>query len=411
MAKGKGSPSGGGGVVHVHSYERGTGDVKAYERGLPGSGGVASSAGLPTAAPRAHPAAGLHGSASGHASAGGQRSPGQSSASAALAAARSGQSGDVGMSHVHERRAAAEVSAANRAASQSQRDSRGVPHALSYSEKLERDARESLERWKKSGQMPDTESPKDRAEREAWLRSPEAAAERARTAAENERGDEEAPKRAPSRDAFRGRALEGVGKEELRPGVDSSEVRRAEDVRRGALRFGAGHERLVPGIDSSEIMMEGQKKGYDARRRGDVAVASGVDAARLAAARSPEGRAAASRQHARDERDLERHNAYMEKDFSDAALEAEEGIKTSRAPFSVDRVEQRPGRGEVAVLVSELGEQLDVPRGMLAHDVKPGDVISRAFGVDEARTAELKAATRYAQEHVRSSGSGDIKIK
>jgi hypothetical protein len=49
---------------------------------------------------------------------------------------------------------------------------------------------------------------------------------------------------------------------------------------------------------------------------------------------------------------------------------------------------------------------------MLAHDVKPGDVISRAFVVDEARTRELKEATRYAQEHAgHSVPSGDVTIK
>jgi len=75
---------------------------------------------------------------------------------------------------------------------------------VTYSEQLERDAAASLERWKASGRIPDTESPKDKAEREAYLRSPEAAAERARTAVENERGDSGVPAGSFSVDRFEG---------------------------------------------------------------------------------------------------------------------------------------------------------------------------------------------------------------
>jgi len=134
----------------------------------------------------------LHQAAAGHDSAGGQRTLGQGQASEALRGARAGnveQGMAAGTSHLHERQLAADVSTANRAASRDHRDSRGLPRPLSYSEQLEKDASSSLARWKASGKLPDTESPKDKAEREAWLKSPEAKAERARTAAEDERGE------------------------------------------------------------------------------------------------------------------------------------------------------------------------------------------------------------------------------
>jgi len=235
-------------------------------------------------------------------------------------------------------------------------------------------------------------------------------------------------------DPFRGRDLDNVGKERLVPGVDSSEFVRGEDVRRGAIRFGAGHERLAPGVDSSEVLLEGSSKGYDALRRAaakpadprlrelarsglsrlreTARLAGGIDRVRQAWAESPEGRAAVARQRARDEKDLAAHNAYMAKDDSDEAAEGEEAIRTARFPFSVDRIEKTRDGSLTAVLVGGDGGEITVPRGILADDVREGDVISKAFGVDEAGTADLKAVTRYIQEHPgKSAGSGDIKIK
>jgi len=215
----------------------------------------------------------------------------------------------------------------------------------------------------------------------------------------------------PHPDRFRGRALEGVGKEELRPGVDSSEVSRAEDVRRGAIRFGAGRERLAPGVDSSEVLLEGYTKGHDARLREAARLAGGVDAARRAAGSAPAAAGVAERQEARDARDLDQHRAYMSRDRSPTAAAAKKAIEASRVPFSVDRIEQVPGRGEIAVLVNEAGEEVHTPRGMLAHDIGAGDVISKSFGRDERATADLARQTAGIQANQKARAvSGDVKI-
>ena len=110
--------------------------------------------------------------------------------------------------------------------------------------------------------------------------------------------------------------------------------------------------------------------------------------------------------------DLDQHRAYMSRDLSPTAAAAKKAIESSRVPFSVDRIERVPGRGEVAVLVNEAGDEIHVPRGMLAHDVGAGDVISKSFGRDERATVDLARRTAEIQAHLKARAvSGDVKIK
>ena len=94
---GTSSKSGGAAQVHVRTYDRGTGDVKAYTRGGPGSGSSSP------AAVGGHAGNPVHD---------GHRTPDQHQASARLHAARAGGSFDA------ERDAAKAMSAANRLAGQ-----------------------------------------------------------------------------------------------------------------------------------------------------------------------------------------------------------------------------------------------------------------------------------------------------
>lgn len=74
--------------------------------------------------------------------------------------------------------------------------------------------------------------------------------------------------------------------------------------------------------------------------------------------------------------------------------------------LSFDRFE-----GKLAVLASEDGASIDVPREWLPADAKPGDVLSVAFERDAAATARLAAETREIQAEMKAADDGgDIKL-
>lgn len=74
--------------------------------------------------------------------------------------------------------------------------------------------------------------------------------------------------------------------------------------------------------------------------------------------------------------------------------------------LSLDRFE-----GKLAVLASEDGASIDVPRAWLPADAKPGDVLSVAFARDEAATARLAEETKAIQAEMKAADDGgDIKL-
>jgi hypothetical protein len=77
--------------------------------------------------------------------------------------------------------------------------------------------------------------------------------------------------------------------------------------------------------------------------------------------------------------------------------------------LSFDRFE---GKGkEIAVLVTDQGTTLNVPRSLLPRAAKPGDVLSLSLELDPGATAKLKKDTRSVQDELseRDPG-GDIKL-
>jgi hypothetical protein len=77
--------------------------------------------------------------------------------------------------------------------------------------------------------------------------------------------------------------------------------------------------------------------------------------------------------------------------------------------LSLDRFE---GKGkQIAVLVTDEGDTVNIPRSLLPPSAKPGDVLSLSLEVDAAATAKLAAETRRVQDKLseRDSG-GDIKL-
>lgn len=74
--------------------------------------------------------------------------------------------------------------------------------------------------------------------------------------------------------------------------------------------------------------------------------------------------------------------------------------------LSLDRFE-----GKLAVLASEDGSSIDVPREWLPEGVKPGDVVTVAFARDEAATAKLAEETRVIQASMKAADDGgDLKL-
>jgi len=77
--------------------------------------------------------------------------------------------------------------------------------------------------------------------------------------------------------------------------------------------------------------------------------------------------------------------------------------------LSVDRFE---GKGkQIAVLVTDQGETVNLPRSLLPPQAKPGDVLTLSLEPDPAATRKLAEDTRRVQDKLseRDPG-GDIKL-
>ncbi|MGO9915899.1 MAG: DUF3006 domain-containing protein [Isosphaeraceae bacterium] len=82
---------------------------------------------------------------------------------------------------------------------------------------------------------------------------------------------------------------------------------------------------------------------------------------------------------------------------------------STRLSVSLDRFE---GRGkEIAVLMTDDGETLNIPRSLLPPGSKPGDVLSLSLEPDAAATRKLADETRRVEERLgdRDPG-GDITL-
>ncbi len=67
-----------------------------------------------------------------------------------------------------------------------------------------------------------------------------------------------------------------------------------------------------------------------------------------------------------------------------------------RLSLSIDRFE---GKGKsIAVLLTDDGETLNIPRSMLPPGVKPGDVLTVSLEVDAEATRQLAQETRQVQD-------------
>ena len=69
--------------------------------------------------------------------------------------------------------------------------------------------------------------------------------------------------------------------------------------------------------------------------------------------------------------------------------------------LSLDRFE-----GDVAVLASEAGVSIDVPRAWLPPGVKPGDVLTVSFARDDAATRKLARDTKALQDELKAGDDG-----
>jgi hypothetical protein len=77
--------------------------------------------------------------------------------------------------------------------------------------------------------------------------------------------------------------------------------------------------------------------------------------------------------------------------------------------LSLDRFEGKSN--QIAVLVSDRGEALNIPRSFLPAGAKPGDVLTLSLEIDPAATAKLAEATRSLQDKLgKRDPGGDIKL-
>jgi len=74
--------------------------------------------------------------------------------------------------------------------------------------------------------------------------------------------------------------------------------------------------------------------------------------------------------------------------------------------LSLDRFE-----GQLAVLASEDGASIDVPRAWLPADARPGDVLTVAFARDDDATRKLAEETKAIQAGMKAADDGgDLKL-
>jgi hypothetical protein len=77
--------------------------------------------------------------------------------------------------------------------------------------------------------------------------------------------------------------------------------------------------------------------------------------------------------------------------------------------LSFDRFE---GKGkQIAVLISDDGTTVNLPKAFLPAGAKPGDVLALSVEIDPAATADLKKQTESVQDELsKRDPGGDIKL-
>jgi hypothetical protein len=67
--------------------------------------------------------------------------------------------------------------------------------------------------------------------------------------------------------------------------------------------------------------------------------------------------------------------------------------------------------GAFAVLLTDDGQQVDFPKGLLPKTAKPGDMLAFTISIDATATAALKRDTQALQDKLRKTDSGkDIEL-
>jgi hypothetical protein len=78
--------------------------------------------------------------------------------------------------------------------------------------------------------------------------------------------------------------------------------------------------------------------------------------------------------------------------------------------LSLDRFEGR-GKKQIAVLVTDAGEVLNIPGAFLPPAAKPGDVLTLSLDVDPEATRALAEETRRVQDKLsKRDPGGDIQL-
>jgi Protein of unknown function (DUF3006) len=77
--------------------------------------------------------------------------------------------------------------------------------------------------------------------------------------------------------------------------------------------------------------------------------------------------------------------------------------------FSLDRFEGK--NTQIAVLVTDDGETLNIPKAMLPPGAKPGDVLALTLEIDAEATRKLTQETQQLQDKLsKRDPGGDIKL-
>ena len=82
---------------------------------------------------------------------------------------------------------------------------------------------------------------------------------------------------------------------------------------------------------------------------------------------------------------------------------------STRLSLSIDRFE---GKGkQIAVLLTDDGETLNIPKSLLPPNSKPGDVLTLSLEHDPQATRDIADQTRKVQDKLsQSDPGGDIKL-
>ena len=74
--------------------------------------------------------------------------------------------------------------------------------------------------------------------------------------------------------------------------------------------------------------------------------------------------------------------------------------------LSIDRLESGEGKTEVAVLLTDDGTPIDVPRHLLPDGARPGDVLAVTFRRDLEATRHVAERTRKLQDDLKATDPG-----